>query len=47
MKQREFIALSIGGHGICLADEVIDRGCGVESETCRQKIDADLGDRKM
>jgi len=31
---------------LALADEVIDRGCGVESETCRQKIDADLGDRK-
>jgi hypothetical protein len=43
MKRREFIALSIRGHG---ADEVINRGCGVESETCRQKIYADLGDRK-
>jgi hypothetical protein len=36
--------------GVCLADEVIDRGCGVECEfgafeTCRQKIDAALGDR--
>jgi len=30
---------------LALADEVIDRGCGVESETCRQ-IDAALDDRK-
>jgi hypothetical protein len=33
MKRREFIALSMGPRrGVCLADEVIDRGCDVESE---------------
>jgi hypothetical protein len=44
VKRREFIAVSIGGYGVgyAFADEVIDRGWGVESETCRQKIDAGL-----
>ncbi len=32
MKRREFIAHRGPRRGVCLADEVIDRGGGVESE---------------